>query len=144
MHGSAKEALEMKISIWKQFGLAGILAGALMVSGCQSGQSQKTKQGAVAGAATGAILGGIIGHQSGRGLEGAGVGAMGGALAGGVLGSAADERASQQSGGTITTQPETGSETIAICPNCGAKNNVAGIAAGQSAQCGNCGKVFTP
>lgn len=136
----------MNMSKVKGLGLAGMLGIALLLSGCQSGgQTQKTKQGAVAGAATGAILGGIIGHQSGRGLEGAGIGALGGALAGGVLGSSADEQANRQSAGTVTTETVgTGSATIVTCPHCGAKNNVSGIAEGQSAQCGNCGKIFTP
>lgn len=31
---------------------------------------------------------------------------------------------------------------LATCPFCGAKNNVTGIRPEQSAQCGNCGKVF--
>jgi len=121
-------------------GTALALTGVLLASaGCGSTDSSvNTKQGAVGGAALGAIAGGIIGHQSGRGLEGAAIGAAAGGAGGALLGSAKDEKQAQAG------QPVVRQGAIATCPFCGAKNDVRDVAAGQSAQCGSCGKVFTP
>jgi uncharacterized protein YcfJ len=120
-------------------GLLIVVLAAALVAGCANQDSTvKTKQGAVAGGALGAIAGGIIGNQSGRGLEGAAIGAAAGAAAGGLMGSAADEKASQEAVG----QPVTAAQYV-ICPKCATKNDVSGMASGDTAVCGKCGTAFT-
>jgi len=71
--------------------LAMLLAGSLLLFGCES-MGPKTEKGAVAGGLIGAAAGGIIGYQTGNPLIGAGIGAATGAVAGGLIGNAWDKQ----------------------------------------------------
>lgn len=79
----------------KQMSLLVIVAGALIVSGCEgigTAAQSKTFQGGLLGSGLGAAAGAIIGNQSGRAGQGAAIGAGLGALGGGLMGNALNEQ----------------------------------------------------
>ena len=116
----------------ERIGLAGIVAAALAVAGCESmgtAAQSKTNQGAVLGGLLGAGTGAIIGNQTGHAGAGTAIGAGLGALGGGLLGHGLEE--SSQQAQQQATPPATGrtkfcpvggelySEDIKYCPNHG-------------------------
>lgn len=62
--------------------MAGALAAAVSVGGCQTAEQQNAGNGAVLGGATGALIGGLATGRAGGALAGAALGAGTGALVG--------------------------------------------------------------
>ena len=116
----------------KQMMAAGLVAAALIASGCESmgtAAQSKTTQGAVLGGLLGAGTGAIIGNQTDNAGAGTAIGAGLGALGGALVGHAMEEnqqKAQQQSTPVATARTkfcpvggELYGEDIKYCPTHG-------------------------
>lgn len=116
----------------RQLGAIGVVAVAVMLSGCENigtAAQSKSVQGGLLGSALGAGAGAIIGNQTGDAGKGAAVGAGLGALGGALMGNALEEnsrRSQSQATPSATAQTkfcpvggEIYGEGIKYCPTHG-------------------------